>query len=362
MGFYDAFFGSDQSLYTAYAIMAAIIAICITILLTATDVPISNRIMVVLFVVITLVPSIFLTLFELTCIVTGGTEPNNWWCYTFAWVLAAFIIIYCVFIVIISLLSLFSYNNAIDAVKNNENNDRLSPDVSNNYAKAIIDTQNQKEAQKNAEKFYVENNMSDPSLYMAGLNNIMNTSGLNSTALLNSISSLAQPSQQPPKTNEKFYVDDNEDNNNNIDPMKLFNSASFRENNNLSSSENNQIANFANKQQEATTIYANFANQTPKTKDNFINASLSSSADVGGSGAVDITGKLNNANASVGTNANIAGSADAIIGLGYNSSNKSIPVSSSDNVAKFSDFSDFNDPGAVLYPFPDYKTAFNPIN
>lgn len=351
MGFYDAFFGSDQSLYTAYAIMAAIIAICITILLTATDVPISNRIMVILFVIVTLVPSIFLTLFELTCIVTGGTEPNNWWCYTFAWVLAAFIIIYCIFIVIISLLSLFSYNNAIDAVKNNENNDRLSPDVSNNYAKAIIDTQNQKEAQKNAEKFYVENNMIDP--YMTGLNNIMNNmpmnnSALNSSTLLNSLSSLGQ---QQPKTNEKFYIDDD---NNVMDPMSLI-TGSFEQQENTSSNENKQVANFANQQQ-------------PKQVANFANASLASSADITGSGGLDIIGKVNNAIASIGTNANIMGSADASLGLGLNnssnSSNKSVPVSNglSGKIANFTDFNDLNDPGAILYPYPDYKTAFNPMN
>ena len=159
MGFYDAFFGSEQSQYTAYAIVAAIIAICITILLTATDVPVSNRLLIVFFVIISLVPSVFLTLFELTCIVTGGTEPNQWWCYAFAWVLAAFIIIYCIFIVIISLISLFNYNNAIDNVKETEKKSRLSPEVSNNYAKQIIASEDKKAA--DIEKFY--NEMAAPS-------------------------------------------------------------------------------------------------------------------------------------------------------------------------------------------------------
>ena len=159
MGFYDAFFGSEQSQYTAYAIVAAIIAICITILLTATDVPINNRLLIVFFVIISLVPSVFLTLFELTCIVTGGTEPNQWWCYAFAWVLAAFIIIYCIFIVIISLISLFNYNNAIDDVKETEKKSRLSPEVSNNYAKQIIASEDKKAA--DIEKFY--NEMAAPS-------------------------------------------------------------------------------------------------------------------------------------------------------------------------------------------------------
>lgn len=157
MGFYDAFFGSDQSQYTAYAIVAAIIAICITILLTATDIPVSNRLLIVFFVIISLIPSVFLTLFELTCIVTGGTEPNKWWCYAFAWVLAAFIIIYCIFIVIISLISLFTYNNAIDNIKDTEDKARLSPEVSNTYAKQIIATDEKRE--KHIEKFYA--NMED---------------------------------------------------------------------------------------------------------------------------------------------------------------------------------------------------------
>jgi len=173
MGFYDAFFGSEQSQYTAYAIVAAIIAICITILLTATDVPVSNRLLIVFFVIISLVPSVFLTLFELTCIVTGGTEPNHWWCNVFAWILAAFIIIYCIFIVIISLISLFTYNNAIDNVKVEEQKDRLTPEVSNNYAKQIIN--NDEENTKQIEKFYAElvekNRHSNPEVSIDDANN-----------------------------------------------------------------------------------------------------------------------------------------------------------------------------------------------
>jgi len=160
MAFYDAFFGSDQSLYTAYAIIAAIIAICITILLTATDVSVGNRILIVLFVIVTLVPSIFLTLFELTCIVTGGTEPNRWWCYAFAWVLAAFIIIYCIFIVIISLISLFTYNSAIDNINEEEERNKLTPETSNTVAKEIIN--NQEVKQKEIEKFYQVKKAHDP--------------------------------------------------------------------------------------------------------------------------------------------------------------------------------------------------------
>jgi len=165
MGFYDAFFGSDQSLYTAYAIIAAIIAICLTILLTSTDVPVGNRFLIVFFVIITLVPSIFLTLFELTCIVTGGTEPNRWWCHAFAWILAAFIIIYCIIVVIMSLVSLFNYNKAIDSINNDEQKYKISNNDSNNYAKEIIHQTN-----KPVEKF--EPIVNDPFSKTMNMNDI----------------------------------------------------------------------------------------------------------------------------------------------------------------------------------------------
>lgn len=151
MGFFDAFFGTVQSQYAAYAIVAAIVAICITILLTGTDVPIGNRFLIVFFVIISLIPSIFLMLFELTCIVTGGTSTERWWCWLFAWIIAVFIIIYCIFIVIISFISLFTYNNAINKVKISDNENKMTPQNSNNYAKTII------ESNKQVEKFISDN-------------------------------------------------------------------------------------------------------------------------------------------------------------------------------------------------------------
>ena len=50
----DIFFGSTQSNITAYAILAAIIAICITILLTRTDMNMGNRFLLIFFVILTL--------------------------------------------------------------------------------------------------------------------------------------------------------------------------------------------------------------------------------------------------------------------------------------------------------------------
>jgi len=143
MGFYDAFFGSEQTQYTAYAILAAVTAICLTVLLSSSDISFGNRLVIIMFVIISVLPSVLLTLFELTCIVTGGTEPNQWWCSTFAWILAAFIIVYCLFIVIISFMSLFTYNNAVDDANKNDKNNKLPKIDSDKYAKQMIDIDDQ---------------------------------------------------------------------------------------------------------------------------------------------------------------------------------------------------------------------------
>jgi len=141
MGFYDSFFGSQQTQYTAYAILAAVTAICLTILFSASEISLGNRFLIIMFVIISVLPSVLLTLFELTCIVTGGTEPNQWWCSAFAWILTVFIVIYCTFVVIISLTSLFTYNDAVDNANKCDIKNKLPKAESDKFAKQMIDTE-----------------------------------------------------------------------------------------------------------------------------------------------------------------------------------------------------------------------------
>lgn len=134
--FLDIFFGTPQSKFAAYAIFAAIIAISISILFTSTDVSIGQRFGVILFIILLSIPSILLTLFELTCIITGGTKKVNWWCWYFGWLIAAFLGIYSVVVIITILISMFSYSNAMDRVKNTEY--KVTKDEADDYAKTII--------------------------------------------------------------------------------------------------------------------------------------------------------------------------------------------------------------------------------
>jgi hypothetical protein len=148
MSFIEAFFGSTQSQFTAYAIFGAVISICISIILSGTDMTIGNRFLLIFFVLLAVLPSILLMLLQITCMVTGGNKDDRWWCWLYSWIIAIFVIIYCIFVIIISLSSLFTYNNAISKVDMSEQNNKMSPENSNNYAKMMIDTNSKQEIEK----------------------------------------------------------------------------------------------------------------------------------------------------------------------------------------------------------------------
>jgi nitrogen fixation/metabolism regulation signal transduction histidine kinase len=138
MGLYDALFGSPQALYAGYAIVAAIIVIVITIVLTRTDLSVGNRFLFIFLVVLMLIPSVFLTLLQLTCMVTGGSKNQRWWCWLYAWIVSIFIIIYCIFVIIISFITLFTYTNAMNKIDIQEKMSVMNPSDSNSYANSLM--------------------------------------------------------------------------------------------------------------------------------------------------------------------------------------------------------------------------------
>jgi len=140
MSFLNIFFGTSQSKYASIAIFTAIVAICISILLSSTDISIGQRFIIVFFILIASVPSILLTLFELTCIVTGGTKKLNWWCYWFAWFIAAILIVYSVIVIISTFISMFTYKNAMSRITETENKKIISKDDANTYAKKVVES------------------------------------------------------------------------------------------------------------------------------------------------------------------------------------------------------------------------------
>ena len=145
----DVFLGSEQSKYAGIALFITILIICLAILFTSSKIPIEQRIVFVIFILIITLPSILMTLFELTCIVTGGNYNTRWWCWALAWFLAVMIIFYCVMIIISLFLSMTSYDMANERISediaNNKIDDTADNTNANNYAKNIMKTYEQEE-------------------------------------------------------------------------------------------------------------------------------------------------------------------------------------------------------------------------
>ncbi len=138
----DVFLGSEQSKYAGVALFITILIICLSILFTSSKISIEQRIIFVIFILIISIPSILMSLFELTCIVSGGNYNTRWWCWLLAWVLAIMIIFYCIAIIISLFLSMSSYDLANERITDDLRNNMDTTDA-NNYAKDMMKSSEQ---------------------------------------------------------------------------------------------------------------------------------------------------------------------------------------------------------------------------
>jgi hypothetical protein len=143
----DVFLGSEQSKYAGIALFITILIICLAILFTSSKIPIEQRLVFVIFILIITIPSVLMSLFELTCIVTGGNYNTRWWCWALAWVLAIMIIFYCIMIIISLFISMTNYDLA---------NERISDDLEKNKVDLTTDNINANNYAKNIMHSYEE--------------------------------------------------------------------------------------------------------------------------------------------------------------------------------------------------------------
>ena len=116
MSFFDLFVGSEQSKYASLAIVSVIFIICLSILVTNTEISISERVATVLFMILIVLFPVGMALFELTCMVNGDSGNSMPVCGYYAWVVTALIVFHCFIIVIFTLSSMFTYKKAITTV------------------------------------------------------------------------------------------------------------------------------------------------------------------------------------------------------------------------------------------------------
>lgn len=139
----DVFLGSEQSKYAGIALFITILIICLSILFTSSKIPIEQRLLFVIFIIIISIPSILMSLFELTCIVTGGNYNTRWWCWLLAWVLAVMIIIYCIMIIISLFISMSNYDLANERISEDIATNSVDNAKANTYAKNIMNSYEQ---------------------------------------------------------------------------------------------------------------------------------------------------------------------------------------------------------------------------
>lgn len=132
------FIGTPQSKYASVAMILAVLVICLAIIFTNTDVPVGNRIAVAVFVLLMSIFPIAISLFELTCIVTGGRSDKYNLCGIFAWFVTILIVIYSFLLILVTLTSMFTYKQAYDKLEVAERFTTMSKDAANDIAKNML--------------------------------------------------------------------------------------------------------------------------------------------------------------------------------------------------------------------------------
>jgi hypothetical protein len=150
------FFGSEQSKYAGVALFGTIFILCLAILFSNSKIPIDQRLAFVIFIMLVAIPSILMSLFELTCIVTGGNIKYRWWCWLLAWVIAVVIILYCLMVVISLIMSMANFDIANQRVENNEENNKIDSKTADEYAKNVIKQYENETENMVKEEFYNE--------------------------------------------------------------------------------------------------------------------------------------------------------------------------------------------------------------
>lgn len=141
----NIFLGVPQSKYAAMAILFALLAVSIAILFGRDPVPLGQKFMFIVLMFVLALPGLLLTLFQLTCMVTGaGMRNQRWWCSAYAWIGTILIILYAMVLVVVAVMSLVNKTDvkkdliAMDSFANNS-------DTANVVAKEYFEAEEKKD-------------------------------------------------------------------------------------------------------------------------------------------------------------------------------------------------------------------------
>ena len=87
MAILDIFIGVPQSKYAAMATVSAILAVAVAMLVGKNELSMGQKFVAILAMFLFALPGLLLSLFQLTCLVTGtGAGNQKWWCGVYAWI------------------------------------------------------------------------------------------------------------------------------------------------------------------------------------------------------------------------------------------------------------------------------------
>lgn len=105
MAFLDIFVGVPQSKYAGAAVLLSLLGVSLAILFGRDPLPVSQKFAFVLLIFLVSLPGLLLTLFQLTCMVTG-TQRGAWWCGVYSWFVSILVILYSILLVVVAVMSL----------------------------------------------------------------------------------------------------------------------------------------------------------------------------------------------------------------------------------------------------------------
>lgn len=133
MAFSDHFVGVAQSRWTGYAILAAVIAVALSILFGKEQIPLGRRVFVIFILFLLALPTIVLVLFQINCMVSGTSKGP--YCGWYAWIVAAFTILYCILLIIVAVTAK-SYEAKVE--KEHAEKFAVNFDQANKYAGSMM--------------------------------------------------------------------------------------------------------------------------------------------------------------------------------------------------------------------------------
>lgn len=112
MALLDVFVGAPQSKYAGLAIVAALLVVAIAMLFGKDSLPLGQKFVAILMMFLVALPGLLLSLFQLTCLVTGaGMGPgkgmgSKWWCGAYAWLGTIIVFLYALVIIAVAVMSM----------------------------------------------------------------------------------------------------------------------------------------------------------------------------------------------------------------------------------------------------------------